>query len=103
MAPKLELPHGYKDAKYALLCVAFLGELVQGQLPPLLANERGGLLSSTEGRDTKWMHSFFPVHKIAQLWAAGGLIFGWNAFGLILKAQGNYDDGCTQAISGKPL
>ena len=31
----------------------------------------------------------------------GGLIFGWNSFALILKAQGNYDRGCNQAISGE--
>lgn len=29
----------------------------------------------------------------------GGLIFGWNAFALILKAQGNYDRGCQQSIA----
>ena len=34
---------------------------------------------------------------------AGGLIFGWNAFALILKAQGNYDKGCTQPIAGPPF
>ena len=32
---------------------------------------------------------------------AGGLIFGWNAFALILKAQGNYDRGCQQNIAGR--
>ena len=103
MAPKLELPHGYKDAKYALLCVAFLGELVQGPLPPLPAFSRWRPLSSTEGRHTKGKRSFKPGLRPLNLWPAGGLIFGWNAFGLILKAQGNYDDGCTQAISGEPL
>jgi hypothetical protein len=33
----------------------------------------------------------------------GGLIFGWNALAIMLKAQGNFDRGCTQAIEGAPL
>ena len=28
-------------------------------------------------------------------------MFGWNAFSLILKAQGNYERGCTQTIAGE--
>ena len=35
--------------------------------------------------------------------AAGGLIFGWNALALMLKAQGNYNRNCTQPIQGAPL
>jgi hypothetical protein len=30
----------------------------------------------------------------------GGLIFGWNALALMLKAQGNYNRNCVQPISG---
>lgn len=34
--------------------------------------------------------------------AAGGLIFGWNALALTLKAQGNYNAGCGDATPGAP-
>jgi hypothetical protein len=34
---------------------------------------------------------------------AGGLIFGWNALALMLKAQGNYNRNCTQPIEGARL
>ena len=33
MAPDLTLPYGHRDAKWALLAVAFVGEFVQGEAP----------------------------------------------------------------------
>ena len=32
---------------------------------------------------------------------AGGLIFGWNALALMLKAQGNYNGQCPQGSAGE--
>ena len=33
---------------------------------------------------------------------AGGLIFGWNALALMLKAQGFYEEGCQNELAGAP-
>lgn len=46
MAPQLELPHGYRNARCALLIVAFLGELLQGEsvtAPPTFLVLRTGV------------------------------------------------------------
>ena len=37
----------------------------------------------------------------AQLACAGGLIFGWNALAIMLKAQGNYNGNCPPDLNAR--
>lgn len=121
MAPRLALPYGFKDAKVILLVQAIIGEFLQGKFCQY--TQRSIVEAQAVGTSCfrSWQTScnlcwggifacigslYPPVGTVGytcNIMHAGGLIFGWNALALMLKAQGNYNRNCTQPISGKPI
>lgn len=111
----LVLPAGWTDAKYGLLAFAFVGELVQGEeeqeKKAMLVKEKDAMKTavSMEKRPSRprlSLTSFpFPSQPTPPSPShSGGLIFGWNALALMLKAQGVYAEGCPAdpATTGAP-
>jgi hypothetical protein len=85
----LDLPYGFKDARVVLLTLAIVGEFLQG-VPA--ASEVPCWASCRPSVNPQLASSRSCPYRRCNL--AGGLIFGWNALAIMLKAQGNYDGQC---------
>jgi hypothetical protein len=89
MADTVVLPAGFKaDARYAIMCVAVLGEFLQGTLP-----SHDAFFSSHHPRSTPRcaplkLTDYLPFPP------SGGLFFGWNALSIMIVDLGNYSEGC---------
>ncbi len=114
----LHLPWGFRDAKRWLLAQAIVGEFFQG-VPALCVigcSSHSSRSLVARGRQSGWSAAATALNLLpssacglqgavrsrAAAAGAGGLIFGWNALALTLKAQGNYSAGCGDAAAGGP-